>query len=65
MGRLQMNKNFAFFVADVDKPMTDIYIPMENLNNATEKDRVIVKIIEWEKNKKPLGQVVQILNAGR
>jgi ribonuclease R len=62
LGRLQMNKNFAFFVADVDKPMTDIYVPLENLNNATENDRVIVKIVEWEKNKKPLGQVVQILN---
>jgi ribonuclease R len=63
MGRLQMNKTFAFFVADVDKPMTDIYVPLEKLNNATEDDRVIVKIIEWEKNKKPLGEVVQILNA--
>ena len=62
LGRLQMNKNFAFFVADVDKPMTDIYVPLENLNSATENDRVIVKIVEWEKNKKPLGQVVQILN---
>jgi ribonuclease R len=63
MGRLQMNKTFAFFVADVDKPMTDIYVPLEKLNNATENDRVIVKIMEWEKNKKPLGEVVQILNA--
>jgi ribonuclease R len=62
MGKLQMNKNFAFFVADVDKPMTDIYVPLQKLNNATEKDRVIVKIVEWEKNKKPLGEVVQILD---
>ena len=62
MGKLQMNKNFAFFVADVDKPMTDIYVPMQSLNNATEQDRVIVKIIEWEKNKKPVGEVVQVLS---
>jgi ribonuclease R len=62
MGRLQMNKNFAFFLADVDKPMTDIYVPFQNLNNATEADRVIVRIVEWEKNKKPLGEVVQILD---
>jgi ribonuclease R len=62
MGKLQMNKNFAFFVADVDKPMTDIYVPLQKLNNATEKDRVIVKIVEWEKNKKPLGEVVKILD---
>ena len=61
IGKLQMNKSFAFFVADVDKPMTDIYVPLDNLNNATESDRVIVKIIEWEKNKKPLGEVVQVL----
>ena len=61
IGKLQMNKSFAFFVADVDKPMTDIYVPLDNLNNATESDRVIVKIVEWEKNKKPLGEVVQIL----
>ena len=62
MGRLQMNKSFAFFIADVDKPMTDIYVPLENLKNATETDRVIVKIVEWEKNKKPVGEVVQILD---
>ena len=63
MGKLQMNKSFAFFIADIDKPMTDIYVPLEKLNNATEKDRVIVKIVEWEKNKKPVGEVVQILDA--
>ena len=57
-----MNKNFAFFIADAEKPMPDIYVPLENLNNATENDRVIVKIIEWEKNKKPVGEVVQVLN---
>ena len=26
MGKLQMNKSFAFFIADVDKPMTDLSI---------------------------------------
>jgi ribonuclease R len=63
-GRLQMNKTFAFFIADVDKPMPDVYIPLENLHDATENDRVIVRIIQWEKNKKPVGEVVQILDPG-
>src|SRR4051812_15330698 len=27
IGQLQMNKTFAFFVADTNKPMPDIYIP--------------------------------------
>ena len=31
IGHLQMNKGFAFFVADVDKPMPDIFIPLTNI----------------------------------
>ena len=28
IGHLQMNKGFAFFIAEMDKPMPDIYIPL-------------------------------------
>ena len=62
MGRIEMNTNFAFFIAEVDKPMPDIYIPAANLNNAKNNDRVVVKIVEWEKNKKPTGEVIQIMD---
>ncbi len=44
IGRLQMNKGFAFFVADSDKKVPDIYVPEKSFNNATEADRVVVKI---------------------
>lgn len=64
MGHIEMSKNFAFFVADSEKPMPDFYIPFENLNNARDNDRVIVRIKEWEKNKKPVGEVVLIMDAG-
>ena len=64
MGRLDMGKNFAFFIPDSDKPMPDIFIPLENINNAKDKDRVIVRIKEWEPNKKPMGEVVTTLDAG-
>ena len=63
-GKIQMGRSFAFFVADVDKPMPDIYIPLEKINGATEADRVVVRIIEWEKNKKPVGEVVQVMEPG-
>ncbi|MGZ5247385.1 MAG: ribonuclease R, partial [Flavitalea sp.] len=63
-GKLQMGNNFAFFIPEVEKPMPDIYIPLDKLNNATENDLVVVRIIEWEKNKKPVGEVMQILDAG-
>lgn len=64
IGHLQINKGFAFFIAEMDKPMPDVFIPLSNLNGATEKDRVIVKIIDWEQDgKRPLGEVIEVIPA--
>jgi len=65
VGKLEMNKGFAFFVAEGDKRMPDIYIPEKAFNNATENDRVVVRVKEWsdDKSKRPVGEVVSILNA--
>lgn len=63
IGKLEMNKGFAFFVASMDRPMPNIYIPEANFNGAKDNDRVVVKLIEWEKSgKRPLGEVVSVLN---
>lgn len=61
-GKLQLSENFAFFIPDVDKPMPDIFIPIDKIKNATEKDTVVVKITEWHKNKKPVGEVMHIMD---
>jgi len=65
VGRLQMNKGFAFFVPDSEKKMPDIYIPQQNFNEAKDGERVVVRITEWEAGagKRPVGEVVSILNA--
>jgi ribonuclease R len=64
IGRLQMNKDFAFFVMDSDKPMPDLFIPLAAINNAKDNDRVIVKLVRWEKgDKRPVGEVVSVLDA--
>ncbi|GGA82654.1 ribonuclease R [Puia dinghuensis] len=62
LGRIEISQSFAFFIADSDKPMPDIYVPLSKLNGATNNDKVIVKIVEWEKNKKPQGEVVQVMD---
>jgi len=63
IGTIQMNKTFAFFIPDTQKPMPDIFIPLAALNNAKDRDRVVVKITEWEKDgKRPVGEVVSILD---
>ncbi len=64
IGHLQMNKGFAFFVAEMDKPMPDIFIPLSNINNAKDTDRVVVRLLQWESDgKRPVGEVVSILDA--
>ena len=62
IGHLDISENFAFFIPETDKPMPDVYVPLQNLNGATNKDKVVVRIIEWERNKKPFGVVVEVLD---
>jgi ribonuclease R len=70
MGKLQMNMarpdeksgpGFAFFTAETDRPMPDIYIPKQNFNGAKDNERVVVRMLEWEPDKRPLGEVVTIV----
>lgn len=63
LGKIEMGNGFAFFVADSTKPMPDIFIRPGNLHGAKDNDRAIVKITDWEKNKKPVGEVIQVMDA--
>lgn len=61
-GHIEMGDGFAFFVAETARPMPDVYVSRAKLNGAADKDRVIVRITEWNKNKKPQGEVIQVLD---
>jgi len=64
IGTIQMATNFAFFIPDTDKPMPDLYIPLDSLKGARNKQRVAVRLVKWEKDdKKPVGEVISILEA--
>lgn len=65
IGALQMNKGFAFFISESDKPMPDIFIPLYAIGKAKDGDRVVVKLLEWdnEGNKRPVGEVITVLDA--
>ena len=64
IGNIQKNKNFAFFIPASEKPIPDFYIADDKLNGAADGERVIVKLVSWEKNdKKPVGEVVSILRS--
>jgi len=61
-GHIEMGDGFAFFIAETARPMPDVYVSRTKLNGAVNKDRVILRITEWTKNKKPQGEVIQVLD---
>lgn len=62
IGHIQLSTNYAFFIPDTDKPMPDLFIPLTELNGAKNKDRVVVRLVKWDKeDKKPVGTVVSVM----
>ena len=63
IGTVQLSTNFAFFVPDTDKPMPDLFIPLNDLNGAKHKDRVVARLVKWDRDdKKPVGTIVSIMH---
>ena len=62
IGKMQMNEGFGFFIAETEKPMPDIYIPKQNFNGAKDKERVVARLTNWEKGKRPVGEVVTVID---
>jgi ribonuclease R len=64
IGNVQVSKNIAFFIAASEKPIPDFYVPAEKLNGAVNGDRVVARLVKWNKtDKKPEGEVVSILKS--
>jgi len=64
IGDIEVKENFAFFKPDSQKPVPDFYVSTKNLNGAKNNDRVVVKLLNWEKGeKKPEGEVITVLQA--
>ncbi len=65
VGVLQLSTNFAFFIPDTDRPMPDLFIPLNKLNGAKNKERVVVRLVKWEKgDKKPTGEIISVMKSG-
>ncbi|CAN5158702.1 ribonuclease R [soil metagenome] len=62
IGNIEVTPSFAFFTPSGQRPMPDFYIPLKSLNNAQNGDRVVVRLVKWEKDdKKPEGEVISLL----
>lgn len=61
IGRLEVKPNYAFLIPDNDRIPVDIFITPDNLNGGKDGDKAVVKVIEWRKQKNPLGEVLRII----
>lgn len=62
VGKLKVDKHYAFLLTESRTLANDIFIPKERLKNAKDGDKVVVKVVEWpETAKNPIGQVIDIL----
>ncbi|MBP6688266.1 MAG: RNB domain-containing ribonuclease, partial [Lacibacter sp.] len=62
IGRISIQKNYSFFIPETDRPMPDLFIPSDKLNGAANNDKVVVRLIAWEKAKRvPEGEVLELV----
>jgi ribonuclease R len=62
VGKIEVSKGFAFVIADSRKIHQDFFVYPENINGATNGDKVIVEVISWAENdRKPEAKVAEIL----
>ena len=61
-GTMQQYRGGFAFVAPIDKSMEDIFIPPGAIGGAMHGDRVLVKIIKPQGQKKAEGQVIRVLD---
>ena len=62
VGVLECCKNYAFLVPSGKTLPYDIFVPMEELNGASDGDKVVVSITSWpEHQKNPIGKVLEVL----
>jgi len=62
VGVIQLHDNYAFVVVNGNKMYTDIFVPINKINNAENGDVVLVSLDSWDKDEdSPKGAVLKVL----
>ncbi|MDH5399191.1 MAG: RNB domain-containing ribonuclease, partial [Cyclobacteriaceae bacterium] len=62
VGRIAITQRYAFVTPDNKKIHEDVFIRPDNLNKATNNDKVVVHLTEWPaRGRKPEGRVMRVL----
>lgn len=62
VGVVKISERFAFVIPDNSKMNVDIFIPLKNLNEAKDGQKVVARITDWPKDvKNPFGEIINVL----
>ncbi|MFW5803616.1 MAG: ribonuclease R [bacterium] len=62
VGTIKLHEKFAFFIPDNKSNVTDLYIPLDQLNNAKPGEKVIAEMTDWpDEALNPFGKITKIL----
>lgn len=66
IGTIRFSKRYAVVIPDRQNMAVDIYVDLEDIKNAKDGDKVIVKILKWHSKivKSPIGIVTTVLGRG-
>ena len=62
VGALQKSRGYSFFVTNNKELRQDVFIPDDKCLGATSRDKVVVRILDWDaRAKNPRGEVIDVL----
>jgi ribonuclease R len=62
VGTLQKSRGYSFFVTNNKELCQDVFIPDDKCLGATSRDKVVVRILDWDaRAKNPRGEVIDVL----
>ena len=65
LGRIELLQQFAFCIPEQSSLKTDIFIPLDKLKGAGHRQRVIVRVTDWQSGgKNPVGEVTEMVSEG-
>jgi ribonuclease R len=61
VGTIQLNPKFAFVVPDYSKLHVDFFVPLADIHNAQNGQKVLVELVGWDKNStNPNAKVIEV-----
>jgi ribonuclease R len=66
IGRIEVNRDYAFFIPETEKALPYFFISLSDLNQAKDGDRVIASMTSWDdEEKRPQGKVIEVITQER